>query len=172
VGEITPAYALLSTDDIRRVHALAPDAKILFLLRNPIERAWSHVRYAWTRDRFDQIDDIGAVRDFIDSSAQEERSDYLATLDRWTSIYDSAQIHIAFFDDLRDAPERLITDVANFLDISPVPMMSSLQESVNKSREKQMPSAIRGYLTKKYEVDLRKLKDRIGDHAASWYENL
>jgi Sulfotransferase family len=40
-GEITPAYSTLRLDDVAYVHDLVPEAKIIFMMRNPIERAWS-----------------------------------------------------------------------------------------------------------------------------------
>ena len=40
-GEITPAYSTLRLEDVAHVHDLVPEAKIIFLMRNPVERAWS-----------------------------------------------------------------------------------------------------------------------------------
>jgi len=40
-GEITPGYALLDTEVILDVAAALPDVKILLMLRDPLERAWS-----------------------------------------------------------------------------------------------------------------------------------
>ncbi len=171
-GEISPSYSLLKTEDVRHVHTLAPDAKILFLMRNPIERAWSQVRFDWREGYFDKIYDVEAVRDHIDSPVQEERSDYLAILDRWTSVFEPDQVHVAFFDDLCYAPEHLLEGVADFLGIDPKPMKESMQERVNESPKKEMPPAIRDHLIEKYATELRKLKDRIGGRATSWYNKL
>ena len=41
-GEITPAYSALDRDGVARVHELMPEARIVFFMRNPIERVWSH----------------------------------------------------------------------------------------------------------------------------------
>src|SRR5262245_31071936 len=38
-GETTPAYARLTPEEIQRVHALIPNAKIVYLIRHPVERA-------------------------------------------------------------------------------------------------------------------------------------
>lgn len=40
-GDITPAYSTLEPEVVARIGALFPDLRILFLLRDPIERAWS-----------------------------------------------------------------------------------------------------------------------------------
>jgi hypothetical protein len=44
VADMTPAYALLSEERLRGMAALAPDVRFLYLIRDPVERLWSHVR--------------------------------------------------------------------------------------------------------------------------------
>lgn len=44
VADMTPAYALLSEDRLRRMTRIAPDVRFLYLVRDPVERVWSHVR--------------------------------------------------------------------------------------------------------------------------------
>ena len=41
-GEITPAYSALPPDRIRFIRSVMPDLKLIFLMRNPVDRAWSH----------------------------------------------------------------------------------------------------------------------------------
>jgi hypothetical protein len=43
-ADLTPAYALLSEERLRRMAGIAPDVRILYLIRDPVERLWSHVR--------------------------------------------------------------------------------------------------------------------------------
>ena len=40
-GEINPCYSVLSERKIKLIHKINPKLKIILLLRNPIERAWS-----------------------------------------------------------------------------------------------------------------------------------
>jgi hypothetical protein len=42
-GDITPDYAIINDDSILKIKRLNPDIKIIYLLRNPIDRMWSHV---------------------------------------------------------------------------------------------------------------------------------
>ena len=44
-GEITPSYSILDNDDVARIKALNADMKLIFMIRNPIERAWSAIRF-------------------------------------------------------------------------------------------------------------------------------
>lgn len=43
-GDITPSYALLENSDIEKIKMLCPNTKIIYLIRNQIERAWSQYR--------------------------------------------------------------------------------------------------------------------------------
>lgn len=44
VGDFTPGYALLSEARLRMMAALAPAVRFVYLMRDPLERLWSHVR--------------------------------------------------------------------------------------------------------------------------------
>ena len=39
-GEISPGYADLEPEEMRHLHALLPHAKVIYLLREPLQRAW------------------------------------------------------------------------------------------------------------------------------------
>lgn len=44
VGEMTPEYGLLPVARMQDLQAIAPDVRWVFVMRDPVERLWSHVR--------------------------------------------------------------------------------------------------------------------------------
>ncbi|MBL9055550.1 MAG: sulfotransferase, partial [Rhodobacteraceae bacterium] len=44
VGDITPAYALLDADRLALLPQVAADTRVVYLMRDPVARLWSHVR--------------------------------------------------------------------------------------------------------------------------------
>ena len=50
-GDITPTYGLLSEADVDSMKSVIPNVKIIFLLRDPIDRAWSHMRMQAGKDQ-------------------------------------------------------------------------------------------------------------------------
>jgi len=172
-GEITPAYSILNAPDVERIRRLLPQLKIIFLLRDPIERAWSQVRFDWSRGAFDSISDFASIKSHIDSPTQMLRSDYLRTLEVWEANFPREQIFIGFYDDITLQPARLLADVLNFLgvDLEAVPPPEHLGEKVHISREKEMPEELKSYLREKYRPALRELSERFGGHAKRWLEN-
>jgi hypothetical protein len=64
-GESTPFY-LYSTDAQRRIRAQIPGAKLIAVLRDPVERAHSNWTHLWSAG----LDPVG---DFVQACAEEER---------------------------------------------------------------------------------------------------
>ncbi len=50
-GEITPAYAILPVEVIREIRREFPDIRLIYLIRNPMDRAWSSARRGGRCDR-------------------------------------------------------------------------------------------------------------------------
>src|SRR5665647_1032714 len=48
-GDITPAYGILAPETIQQIHALLPELRLIYLVRDPIERAWSSAKMALGR---------------------------------------------------------------------------------------------------------------------------
>ena len=42
--DITPAYAILPPDVIEECHFAFPRLRFIYVIRNPLERAWSHAK--------------------------------------------------------------------------------------------------------------------------------
>lgn len=168
-GEITPAYSILSAKDVAGIARFAPDLKIILLLRNPIDRAWSHLRYEWTRGMRKELGGLDEIKTFIDSPAQMLRSNYLRTLDHWSAHYPTERIFVGFYDDIEARPAELVARILEFLGVDPARSeKQDLKSRVLVSREAPMPPEIRLYLSQKYMADLEALAERFGEPVTNW----
>ena len=52
-GEITPAYSILNDSDIQSMSKLMSDGKLILMLRDPLDRAWSHYKHSITYRNFE-----------------------------------------------------------------------------------------------------------------------
>ena len=50
-GDISPDYAMLPSDAFRRMEAAVPDARFLFVMRDPVDRFWSWIKMRATPAR-------------------------------------------------------------------------------------------------------------------------
>jgi len=157
-GEITPAYSILSIEDIQRVKELSPNVKLIFLVRNPIERAWSHLRFLIKTGRLNKYITVEESIKFIDSPFQTLRGAYIDILTRWQSIFPASQFFIGYYDEVIKNPKELLTRLFVFLNLKPEKSsFLSLYAKRNISPSIQIPKEIKSYLVKKYFKDIKKL---------------
>jgi len=180
-GEITPAYTMLSKEDISRMYAVAPNAKLVLMLRNPVDRAWSHFRHIKKRIKGFSLDDVEVkeILAFMQSEGQELRSDYARTIKNYTSVFPKEQLLIGFFDAIIDNPEQLLEEIINFLTDTQTVEKSSgiknededtlLNKVVNKSIELDCPPEVLALLKEKYHDMMLDLANQYGGYFNKWY---
>ncbi len=168
-GEFTPAYSILPEEDVAHIAHLLPSLKAILLLRNPIDRAWSQVRFDWTRGARSSLSNLDDVKRFIDSPKQERRSSYLRMLDVWGRYIPRERLFVSFYEDVVRRPAELLDDVCRFLGIRPVPRTTeALNRKVHVSREAPMPPEIHAYLAAKYLPEMKELQARVGGPVQEW----
>jgi sulfotransferase family protein len=172
-GEICPGYARLREPTVRNVKRLLPDARIVYLLRNPIERSWSYAAQYFTSARakghYGRLSNVppDVLKAFLEKDAQGH-SNYVAALEAWQPHFGS-QLLLGFFDELQNAPDKLFQRVARFLDIDAEIVPSSIRENMNRSRDSKITDEYRAYLARLHLNGLHKLHDRLQTlETASW----
>src|SRR6185369_12433263 len=122
-GEATASYAVLDRDIIDEIVALKPDIKIILMIRNPIERAWSHAKKDLVRNRGKTLADVPAAEfeQFFASPYQRQCAQYVANIDRWSAALQPAHLLVGLFDDIYTRPEGLLLAVMRFLGVSADP---------------------------------------------------
>ena len=108
-GEATPEYAILEKDTIAHVDELMPRAKIILLMRNPIERTWSAMDML-LRLRGQSVDEVKDRKFYrrFDNKGSRAKTDYLRTLENWGSFYPEEQIFVGFLEDVNFFPAQLL----------------------------------------------------------------
>jgi hypothetical protein len=174
-GEITPSYSILDQADIQRMYDLAPEAKLVFILRDPVSRAWSQYRFN-TREinGFDRkYEDEAAIIEFIDSGDQDLRSDYLQVINKYAAVYPKEQILLGFYDAILDNPTALLTDIIEFIGGDPQNVEQlQLNKRVNVSKQIACPPRVRQHLETKYYPQVRMLADTYGGYCHQWLQDL
>src|SRR4029077_15793488 len=86
-GEATASYAALDPDVIADITALNPALKAVLMIRNPIDRAWSHAKKDLLRNRKRRFDDVSEAefRAFFSDPYQLRCARYAEQCDRWSA---------------------------------------------------------------------------------------
>ncbi len=126
-GEASPSYAILPVEKIRLIRRLMPDVKLLFLMRDPVSRAWSHARHNYRYREANFAAGAGPLESVSDADWQANFAhewpltggDYLGQLRRWLSVFPPEQMFLGFYESIAARPEALLRDVFAFLGVSP-----------------------------------------------------
>jgi hypothetical protein len=129
-GEASPTYAIVPVRTIRLLQQLMPDVKLIFLMRDPVERAWSHARYTWYRKVRTFAGSEVPLASVSDAQWQAAlrhdwtlaSSDYVGQLERWLSVFPRSQFFIGLFDDIAARPHDLLREICSFLEIDNGPV--------------------------------------------------
>ncbi|SFG22561.1 Sulfotransferase domain-containing protein [Desulfotomaculum arcticum] len=128
VGEASPSY-LWDKNSPHRIKEANPKARIIILLREPIERAFSHylmdVRAGIQRKSFaDALAEDYALRskEWGVSHLYVELGLYYEQIARYLDVFSSSQILILYFEELKNDTKKVLKKVFTFLDVSLLPL--------------------------------------------------
>jgi len=163
-GEITPSYSIISQQDIHHIRTLFPELKIILVIRDPVERAWSQARFYMKHNKLALDSSAQEIKAFLDSPAQESRSNYSEILNNWESVYPKEQIFIGFYGDILANSSSFIVKICDFLGVGSKKILQSnaLSKKVNTSPNLALPNEINEYLQSKYSEEREYLISRFG----------
>jgi len=169
-GEITPAYSALEPDVVARVHGLAPDAKIIFMVRNPIERVWSQAVMSYDKVEKGSAGSV-SERKLLRRTGRDSfqsLTDYLKTLDTWRRFYAEERIFVGFLEDVYFFPQELLQAIYGFLDVDTSFRPREPEKKVHARSESSMPSGVAVRLAQDYHQQTKRFEEHFGGYASFW----
>jgi hypothetical protein len=168
-GDITPAYSILDERRIHHARSLMPDAKIIFLMRNPVERTWSQtVQFFDRRGLKLQSLSESRLRDFFSRTGVRLRSSYLDILKNWQKFYPEEQFFVGFLEDIHFYPDQLLHRLYRFLGASAPADYRITRDKIFSRGTQELPTRLAAHLAQAYHEDLRKLDERFGGYVSFW----
>jgi hypothetical protein len=146
VGDFTPAYSIMQGKFLQPIKAMGGALKVVYLMRDPLARLWSHIRMSAARttpNTFDAAcaamlqnviagDEDGGIRGMV------RRGDYASNLPKLQRVFGDS-LMVMFTEDLltKAGFDRLLA----FLGIAPA--SADLAKRVHEGRAMPMPAALR-----------------------------
>lgn len=164
-GEITPAYSILPEAGIAHVRATNPAMRLILIIRDPVDRALSHLRMAASRRN---RPDVGLawledeMPDLLEAALS--RSAYRDNIARWEAAFPPEQLLYLSFSRIRTAPEAVLREVEGFLGLAPH-AYAGLTESVYKTAPVTVDPAVTALLETRLAPERAWLAERFGDVA-------
>lgn len=172
LGEKSPNYFHMPEKAIRFVKTILPEVKLIVVLRDPIERAWSQARMhtsEFNQKELGKKDLLKLVLQ-VASRGNFERTNYAKVLKKWLRHFDAEQLLVYYYDDLKADPQQFLNQVCDDLQVQYF-TPEELQKRVHVSKSLQMPSALRWFLTWRYRNIPKQLKQLGFQAPSTWLEN-
>ena len=125
-GESTPLY-MYDREAMRRIRDLLPEARLIAIIRDPVERAHSNWTHLWSAG-------LEPVGDFIQACGEEERRIaagwasfwhytalgwYGEQLEHIFSLFPREQVYVIRYRQLVDQPAATLDGIVGFLGVEP-----------------------------------------------------
>lgn len=155
LGDCTPWY-MSSPKAARRIAALYPQARLVFILRDPASRTWSHFWHDYSSLKLDLNErPLTHLMQKEDPRRIRSCSYYGHQLARWLEYFDPSQVLLLSTHWLQRDPAALCGAVATFLGLDPTPRWASLDAAMRRmGRHSPRPGRVRWLAT---------LQRRLGD---------
>lgn len=176
IGESTPIY-MYWYEAPKRIWEYNPDMKLILILRNPIERAYSHWNMEYSRGKenlsfFDAIkNEEKRCRKALPKQhriySYVDRGFYLDQIKRLWFFFPKNQVIIIKNEDLRKNNCETLNKICDFLNIDQFKTVEQKEKNSRKYQSKITDDEI-NFLKSIYEYDIKGLERELGWDCSNW----
>jgi hypothetical protein len=176
LGSCTPIYIYWRTA-MERIWTYNSKIKLLILLRNPAERAFSH--WNMQRDRkLENLDFMDAARDERNRARQAlpsqlrkfsyvDRGFYAEQMERVFRYFPREQVHVIKFENFRSDTRKTLDAVCHFLGVETLKNLKNV-ETGSTPYARKITGSERQYLVDLYRSDIERLEKLLGWDCSDW----
>jgi hypothetical protein len=137
LGEFSPPY-IYKQETAEKIKNTFPHTKLIITFRNPIEKLYSMFWYNKIGGRgsmalFDTFEDALAG-----VPGMKENALHAQQFSHYVTLFPKNQIHIIFYDDVLQDPEKVLSDTYKFLGIDESFIAPSARRDVNETGNKRI----------------------------------
>ena len=172
-GDITPGYSTLDDAAIKLIVARFPATKVIFIARDPVERAWSQISMYVRRGLIEpfESDDVDRITEHLNRPEIRARSYPSEIVRRWRDHVTRELFQVFFFDDLKRDAAELRRVIIGFLGGDPTKRSGSLSANFDAKATKQklpLTPAAQRHLARFFQAELRACAVELAGPAADW----
>lgn len=142
-ADFSNLYCQMDLDGWDNVRKVAKNIKVIYTLRDPLERLWSHYKFhmKWV-NREDEALEVGFehFKELLDKHFFWVNAEYANNYKLLKKSLTDEELMILYFEDFRERPADMLNEVQRFLGIEEIASDESLlNKKVNKTKSFKMP---------------------------------
>ena len=170
-------------DALKRIYSDFPDARVLIILRNPVDRCLSNYRYS--------VENGMEKREFLEATQNLDNSDFNINISVNPFLYvergfydvyikkvmnifknKNKNIKIIIFEEFISSSENL-NNIFEWLNLEKIALASNIfLEKVNQTRSLDLDPAVLNYLAPQYIESIVRLEHLLGNKINNWRQAL
>lgn len=176
LGESTPMYMYWQKTP-GRLWQYNPGLKIIIILRNPLDRAYSHwnmnrhlkkeARSFWNALHFEKEQFSKKPDEQYQGFAYVGRGFYVEQLQRIWTFFPKGQTLVLRSEDVKENPRKTLDGVCHFLEIRPLDQIGK-EEGYVLSYDSPMSEREREFLRDALRPEMKKLEKLLGWDCSNW----
>lgn len=176
-GETTPIY-MYWEPSCKRIYDYNPDIKLIFILRNPISRAFSHWNMEFDRRKSYNESFSFAIRNECENNLIEnhiqnrmysyvDRGFYFRQIKRIKNYFDERQILFIKYEDFKKNQRKTLFEIFTFLGVDSA---YNFKEKQIHTRKKHSEISIddKKYLIKQFKFDIYNVEKELNWDCSDW----
>jgi len=173
-GDITPTYARASEENIELIVDKLPNIKIIYILRNPIERAWSgasYFMYRWYGKAMSEPRDDDFVKSWVLDAERLDHGFYMDKIKRWEKYLSKDNILYIFYDDIKKSPRNVLNQVCEFIGVDELKLPDSDGDSKKVNSGYPKSNITTEFWMELYDVykdEIRQIEERFNRDLSDW----
>lgn len=177
IGEITPSYMYLNYVPKRICNSLGKDIKFIFMLRNPIDRAysqyWMNYRKGFEKKSFEEAIELEKIRKEKNllnriRYSYVDRGFYAKQIKRYLRFFNKENMHFILFEKFISNLSDTTNEIFNFLGIKKINKIESIERNKNSLVVPPMNISTKNRLLNIYINDIHELEKIINENLINW----
>lgn len=170
-ADFSNLYCQMSTDGWSEVRKTARNVKVIYTLRDPMKRLWSHYKFhmKWVNREDDALDaGFEHFKKLLDQNFFWVNAEYSRNYKRLKESLHENELMLLYFEDFRAHPARMLEEIHQFLNIEKIlPDEALLTKKVNQTKGFEMPVEWQSYARTKLSPIFKEMKALSINHE-SW----
>jgi len=161
IGDITPEYCAISDEGIRYVQQLLGDVKLIWLVRDPVERALSQVRMNAERRGVSGELSVAQWLEIAETEEVLNRGDYKAFMPRWERVFGRDRLLYLPFKQIAEQPTQVLKAVEDFIGAENWTGYPAPDKKVHATQEFAVPEQVSTFFQAEFRPQYEFLKDHF-----------
>ena len=134
IGEATTSYSYAphTADVPQRIHELLPECKLIYMLRPPVSRTYSHYVQELQVRVWAPEGDLGTFENALEvCPVLTDAGMYLNQIEHFLRYFRRDQMKILLLEDLKQNPNAVVNEVLEFIGLDPIDLNGTKQVTAN-----------------------------------------